>query len=440
VRAILAAAACGVLASCAHAATEAPTPAPAASSDGRVGYVRMDELVKKHPLYGQLAQYDQNIEALDLTTFAPQAIAAGPALKREEAALDAQLAAAAKRTNDIIAAKGRQYQAREDAAIAAALRSAAIPNGPSVAEVRAQLQSTANGQTAAVNAQAQNDLAAYQKQLEAQDLAQIAAAQRVLAARADRTYRAKAEELTAKEAAYTLTLANADAAQRLSLRTKLSSLALDDDQRDEANKQLAALDQKEGDALAAMRSADQRTLAALKEQLRGEIDGEMRAQVAPIHQRSVARFQARQHELRQQFSAPGGPVTNGAPALASNPSLPPDLRRRILALHADYLASFQRDARATVADFNTTRAHLAHRYALLNGTDQSATLSAQAEIVSLQKKRADLYAEMVAQIGREVKTIAQQRGISVVVSDVAAPAGGVDLTDDAMKDIETLHE
>jgi Skp family chaperone for outer membrane proteins len=93
-----------------------------------------------------------------------------------------------------------------------------------------------------------------------------------------------------------------------------------------------------------------------------------------------------------------------------------------------------------VADFNTTRADLAHRYALLNGTDQSATLSAQAEIVSLQKKRADLYAEMVAQIGREVKTIAQQRGISVVVSDVAAPAGGVDLTDDAMKDIETLHE
>ena len=46
---------------------------------------------------------------------------------------------------------------------------------------------------------------------------------------------------------------------------------------------------------------------------------------------------------------------------------------------------------------------------------------------------------MVDQIDREVKTVAQERGVSVVVSTVA-PAGGVDLTDDAMKDIETLHE
>ena len=56
-----------------------------------------------------------------------------------------------------------------------------------------------------------------------------------------------------------------------------------------------------------------------------------------------------------------------------------------------------------------------------------------------QKKRDDLYQQMVAQINREVKTIAQQRGVSTVVSTVA-PAGGVDLTGDAMKDIETLHE
>jgi len=438
-RPFLAAAACVVLASCAHDAA-APAASPSPGSGGAVAYVRMDDLVKKHPLYGQLAQYDQNIEALDLTAFAPQAITAGPALQREEDALNAQLAAAAKRTNDLLQTKGRDYQAQEDAAIASALRAAAIPNGPSVAEIRAQLQSTANAQTAGVNAQAQTDLEAYRKQLEAQDLAQIGAAQRVLAARADRTYRAKAEELTAKEAAYTLTLANADAAERLSLRTKLSSLALDDEQRDDANKQLAALDQKESDQLAAMRATDQQQLAALKSQLRGQIDAQMRTQVAPIHARSVARFQERERELRQQFSAPGQAVTSGAPLLASNPNLPPDLRKRILALHADYMASFARDAKATIADFTKTRADLARRYAVLSGTDQSANQSAQAEIVALQKKRANLYAEMVDQIGREVKTVALQRGISVVVSDVAAPAGAVDLTDDAMKDIETLHE
>jgi hypothetical protein len=438
-RVLLAAATCVVLASCAHAAATAPAPSPAAN--GLVGYVRMDDLVKKHPLYDQLAQYDTNIEALDLTAFAPHALAAGPELAREEAALNAQLDAAAKRTNDLLNAKGRDFQAREDAAIAAALRSAALPDGPSVAQVRAQLEATASGQTADVNAQAQRDLDAYRKQLEAQDVAQIDAAQRVLAARADRTYRARAEELTAKEAAYSLTLANADAAQRLTLRTRLTSLALDDDQRDEANKALAALDQKEADQLAAMRNTDQQTLAALKQQLRDQIAVDMRAEVGPIRQRSVQRFGERERELHDQFAAHGAPVTGGGPPLlASNPNLPPDLRKRILALHADYLAAFHADAKSTIDDFTKTRADLAHRYAVLTGTDQSATQSAQAEIVSLQKKRADLYAEMVAQIGREVKTIAQQRGISVVVSDVAAPAGGIDLTDDAMKDIETLHE
>jgi hypothetical protein len=39
-----------------------------------------------------------------------------------------------------------------------------------------------------------------------------------------------------------------------------------------------------------------------------------------------------------------------------------------------------------------------------------------------------------------VRVLAQQRGVSIVLSDIVAPAGGVDLTPDALKDIESLHE
>jgi hypothetical protein len=438
-RPLLAAVALLALASCAHASTTAPAPTP--TPNGEVGYVRMDELVKKHPLYGQLAQYDTNIAALNLDALVPHALAAGPELKREEAALNAQLNAAAKRTNDLLNAKGREYQQRENAAIAAALAQAHAPNGPSVGSVQGQMEATARGQVANVNAQAQSDLDAYRKQLEQQDMAQIGAAQRTLAARADRTYRAKAEELTAKEAALSLKLASDDSAERLSLRTKLTSLALDDADRDEANKELAALDQKEADALAAQRNTDAQTLATLQTQLRAQIATEMQTQVAPIRARSLARYRERVAELHNEFGPQGGPLIAGGPhAGPATANLPPDLRSRILKLHADYTAAFQHDARSTIADFNKTRTDLSRRYALLHGTDAAASASAQAEIVSLEKKRADLYAEMVAQIGREVKTVALQRGISVVVSDVAAPAGGIDLTDDAMKDIETLHE
>ncbi len=404
----------------------------------------MSDLLKKHPLYGQLAQYDTNIQALDLGGLAPHALAAGPQLAREEAQLDAQLSAAAKRTNDILQAKGKVYQDRENAAIAAALRQTATVNGPSVGSVRNEMEATARGQAADVNAQASSDLDAYRKHLEAQDIAEIDAAQHTLAARADRSYRAKAEELTAKEATLSLKLANDDAAERLSLRTRLTSLALDDAQRDEANKALAALDRKEADALAAQRNTDGQTLAALRSQLRLQVAARMQAQVGPIRARSQQRYRERADELRNEFVPQNGPLiattVNGRPVTTVNPKLPPDLRARIEKLHADYTTAFQSDAKSTIADFTKTRADLARRYAVLHGTDEASTQSAQAEIASLQKKRSDLYAEMVDQIGREVKTLAQARGISVVVTDPSAPAGGIDLTDDAMKDIETLHE
>ena len=47
---------------------------------------------------------------------------------------------------------------------------------------------------------------------------------------------------------------------------------------------------------------------------------------------------------------------------------------------------------------------------------------------------------MVAQIESEVRTIAQRRGVTVVFSQVVAPAGGVDLTDEAAKELASLHE
>src|SRR5580700_6273865 len=113
-RRILALIACGTLAACAHG----PSNAPAATvTGGRVGYVRMDDLVKKHPLFGQLAQYDTNIQALSLSSLVPQVLAQSPRLAAEEARLQAQLEAAGKRTDALLAAKGKSYQDRENAAI-----------------------------------------------------------------------------------------------------------------------------------------------------------------------------------------------------------------------------------------------------------------------------------------------------------------------------------
>lgn len=429
-----------ILAGCAHPSSQTG----ATSGSGKVGYVRMDELVHKHPLYDQLARYDRSIEAFDLTSTAPQVAKADPDLLRRQAALQKELRDAADRTNKLLSQKQTEYQQQEAAAIAAAMRGAGQP-GPSAAQIAGAVNATAQQQQTGVASQARHDLDAYRHTLQKQDQAQIDAAQRALGQRADRAYRAKVDELQAKESALSLSLASADAAQRLALRTKLSSLALDDAAREAAQKELSAIDRKEADALAAQRNRDQQQLAAYQTQLHEQVQRELNTQVAAIQKRSLGSLTQRQQSLARQVSTIGGPVlqtttVNGKPQQQVNPNLPPALRTRIEQLHSDYQKRFQDDAKATIADFEKTRADLSRRYAELRGIDTASQQGAQAQIASLRKKRDDLYDQITAQIDREVRLIAQQRGISVVLSNVVAPAGGVDLTPDALKDIESLHE
>ncbi len=434
--------AAAALAACGHPSNQ---PAAASSGSGQVGYVRMDDLVHVHPLYDQLAKYDRSIEAFDLTSTAPSVATPDPQLQAREQTLERELSDAATRTNKLLAQKQKDYQDQENRAIDAALRGAAT-GGPSAAQIAGALNATARQQQSGVAAQAQHDLESYRADLAKQDRAQIGAVQRALTDRANRTYRAKADELQAKESALSLQLANDDAPERLALRTKLSSLALDDEARDGAQKQLAAIDRKEADAVAAQRNRDQQTLSGLQAQLHDQVQHDLDAQVAQIQKRSLGSLAQRQATLAKQVqtvgSAPvigmGGP--SGKLGQRVNPNLPPELRARIRRLHEDYQKRFQADAKSTIAGFEKTRQDLSRRYAELRGVDASANRGAQAEIAALRKKRDDLYDQITAQIGREVRLIAQQRGISVVLTDVVAPAGGVDLTPDAMKDIESLHE
>jgi hypothetical protein len=438
--AIAAASGAVILAACSHGPVASTTAPPGA---GTVGYVQMEQLVQKHPLYDQLARYDRSIQAFDLTTTAPQAIAADPQLHQRELQLENQLKAAADRTSKLLDEKQRQYQTQEAQAIAAALRGTSA-SGPSASQIAGDVNTTAQQQAGGVAAQAQRDLINYRVNLQKQDQAQVLATQKALTERADRLYRAKVDELQAKESALSLKMANDDAAQRLALRTKLTSLALDDAAREDVQKQMAALDRKEADALAAERNRDQQTLTAFQAQLHAQTQHELDVRVAAIQKRSTGALAQRQLALSKQVQQIGPVIqtktVGGKPQQQINPNLPPALRTRIQQLHDDYQHRFQQDANTTIADFKKTRDDLQRRYAQLHGVDMSAQQGAQAQIVLLRKKREDLYTEITAQIDREVRLIAQQRGISIVLSNVVAPAGGVDLTPDALKDIESLHE
>jgi hypothetical protein len=134
-------------------------------------------------------------------------------------------------------------------------------------------------------------------------------------------------------------------------------------------------------------------------------------------------------------------VPGGAAAPAAAPTLTADMKAKLQALHKQYQGEFQRDADQTVKAFYKTKDDLSRRFAELHGVDAGAQYDVRRQIDALQKQRDTLYGEMLAQIQREVKLVAQRRSVALVFGDIITPAaGGVDLTDDAARDLESLHE
>lgn len=406
-----------------------------------MGYVNMDALVKKHPLYGQLERLDADMQALQLKSLGASVPRASSAdLEREGKALQKELDEAAERTKKALKDKQEEYAKREQAAIVAALAAAGAPLGPSGGTIASGISRQSQAQAAGAGAQAQAAAEAYRRQTIDANRTAILGLQRSLAEKAARTYSTEAEALQRQESDFALASARQDAAERLSLSTKLQNLALDDADREQTRKQLEALNQKETDALAALRNRNQATLAALQTRLRAEEKSELDKQVAALNARTVAQMKAHDQQLQGGLVSQLGGVALPAASASGPVKLPPDMRAKLEALHKKYQDDFTKDAGKTIADFEKTKNDLTERFRRLEGIDSDAQGGTSRQLDALQKQRGELYDEMVAEIDREVRLIAEKRGVNVVFSSILAPAGGVDLTADAEKDIESLHE
>ncbi len=400
-----------------------------------VGYVRMDEVVKKHPLYGQLAQIDTNIDALQMRALAPAVPKTGAEIARQTTELNHELQMAQTRANQQLQQKQTEYATREQAAIRAAI--VAAGENPGAAPAQA-MQNTAAAQAANVTAQANSDFAQYQGAVLAQDRNAVQAVSQQLGARAEAQYRQKSDELTAKESAASLEMATRDSPQRISLRTKLSNLALDDVARAQVKSQLAALDRKEADALAAARNRDAAMLKAFQSQLRAQTSGEIARQAGVIHKQTQSKLQSRHDSVSSAVSSQLQSL--GANSGGRAGRISPATQAKIAQIDKQYKTQFKSDVAKTVADYNRTRSDLDARFSELRGVDAGSAGAVAKQLGALHHQRDQLYSQIIAQIQREVQTIATQRGLKVVFINVVAPVGGIDLTQDAQKDVESLHE
>ena len=410
-------------------------PAPSDPTVRGIGYVRVDDVIKVHPLYPQLSHIQDAIDALGLNSLGPSAVPrSGAQVAQQTRELNAELHQAQDRANGILRLKQQDYAQREQAAIHAAL--AAAGAGTNGTQPIQQMQGVTAQQAQQVTTQANADFQAYQQNVIAQDNAAVMQVSRELNARANQEYRQKATELQEKESQLALDLSQQDAAQRLTLRTKLSNLALDDATRKQYRDQLSAIDQREAAVVAAQRQRDQQELVAYQKQLRTQTAAQINEQASKIHDATRAKLASRHNEVSQQVAS----QLQGLQPQAIPSNLPASTRDRIAQIDKQYKAQFQADAQKTIQEYQTTKANLDAQYQALQGADGTAGAAANTQIAGLQKQRDDLYNKMVDQIKRDAGTVAAKRGLGVVFVNIEAAGGGIDLTNDVEKDIESLHQ
>jgi hypothetical protein len=171
-------------------------------------------------------------------------------------------------------------------------------------------------------------------------------------------------------------------------------------------------------------------------QLRDQTQRELVAQVQKIHEATRGKLASRRNEVSQQVAS----QLQGLRPAAIPPNLPASTRERIAQIDKQFKAQFQADAQKTIQQYQQTKSQLDQQYASLSGADGAASGAAGKQLSDLQHQRDDLYNQMVEQIKRDAGQVAAKRGLQVVFMNIEAAGGGIDLTNDVEKDIESLHQ
>jgi hypothetical protein len=413
---------------------------PPAVPSGEVGYVRMGVLLQAHPLYAELARLDEDVRVLELHTAGDLPGQSHAEIIDEEQAMRRELDRAVEHTRKELAEIRSAYVRQENAAIAEIFAQSGS-SGSGTDAIEQRMAATSREQVRNIDQQARENFRKYRAQVVAQSNAALANIRQSFLDRADRAYHAQVDVYMQREATLTLDQAQRDGPERLLLRTRLADLALDTHEKASAKARLDQLGKQEANELGALHTSDQAMLASYRAQLQANVHTELAGEAQDIQVRTHGSLEKRARQVQTEIIGQLGvmPMPAPLPSVAAG-ALPADARAKLDTLHKHYQAAYERDADQTVREFSTTRDLLSNRFKKLAGIDASAQESARKEIEALRAQRKDLYTQMIAQINREVRSIANRRGIGVVVVKGIVPVGGHDLTTEVLGDIESLHE
>ena len=145
-------------------------------------------------------------------------------------------------------------------------------------------------------------------------------------------------------------------------------------------------------------------------------------------------------KLEEHRDEVGSQLQRLAPVAPSTASLAQGASAQIAQIQRQYAGEFAADTVRRIAEYNATKSDFDKQFAALHGADVGATGAAAKELDSLQKRRDELYQQILAQVQRDATRIAKDRGLSIVFVNIWAAAGGYDMTNQVISDIESQHE
>ena len=391
----------------------------AAQAAGPGASVDVNALVRSHPLYGTLAQYDRQIAVLRSTLHVPKFARKSEAFAHAADGARSTLAQTASRTQRIAALPTPDVRS---------LQATGNVNAPSESRVRSDMQQAYGAQASQLHAAAQQAMDRYRAQIVAQQHTALANYERDMQARVQQAYTSREQQLYEKESTLALDLAKADAGQRLAIRAKLQTLQLTPERRRALQAQMDAIQAREDAQVAKQHRRDQAILAAFLPPLQARANADVARMRSTLQQRTAANLAARERVLAAQ-NAQQMRLNLGASAQRT-PGTTTDMNGRLNSL----LAANPADPQA----FTRAGDDLARQFADVRNADDDATHSTWAELAALNTARAQLYGDIVSQIMNEAKAVARSRGLANVYAAKNAPPGSVDITRDVRSDIAAL--
>jgi hypothetical protein len=326
-----------------------------------------------------------------------------------------------------------QAQTQAAIGVSSRLAGAAASYAPSATSmldphtIESSIARTYATQASAVRSKAQASQDAYAQALRAAQGTQRAALAVALNRRVTQAYALRAQALREHESDTALAREEKVAGQQASLRAKAAAAL--PSRRAPYVHELNAIAAALAAASAADRARDAATLASYAASLRSAAADEYAQTLSGLAAKSAANFRLRSKVTRAQLASP------------SSMTLPVDstfdgtMRANGSELQRYAASGSSNDAAQTRSDLAAAEARIGARFSAVKTEDERAYAAASAQLVTMRRSRAALYAGLIASIQREARRQAQARHLTLS----QRRPGAVDLTDGVARSLAKTY-